>query len=441
MAQLGGYIFLFKDAFVQTLQDQFRSKEIKETFNFILSNKYKTIEFHFISIDNKNINYITLVKQGQKQYGDVFDKSKLIFFDYFEIKSPISIVELEKKINQELKCFSINENEAKKYDCYIEKNWNKLINEVKKIRPKLRSKIDDMLNKVVSHSFSGHKFNLMAQQKDAIQLTLDFSFPPQAKVKNFKYELPETETQADNFFNFIEPNEDSLIFFDLLKFSNWTEKTDKQTPISRTFQYANKVVTITNVNRNQYEKALGVDLLYYNHEYNSFIMIQYKLWENKSQDNLFFRADSQYDKAIQRMANFEKLLSEKIKTETTEIQPQKLNINPFYFKICNPTQLNYNNEMISGIYIDYKYLEAIMKLRLGERDGKIIREKDIINPVNNALFIELVKKGLIGSTKVDSHKLDKFVEDLLDADRNVILGESFNLTKNQNNRHKQLRLI
>jgi hypothetical protein len=211
----------------------------------------------------------------------------------------------------------------------------------------------------------------------------------------------------------------------MLKFSRWHEKQEKTTPTSRTYRYGTKVLTITNVNRRECEQTLGVDLIYYNHEYKSFIMVQYKLWQ-KEDIRYCYRPDNQYYKDIQRMQNAEILLKE-FSQNQQDLTIQRLNNSPFYFKICKPTELSYSNEMISGIYIQYQYLENLMNLNLGKRGGKIVSEEQFQNSINNQLFIDLVKNGLIGSTGIDNEQLNKIVEDLLNQGDSVTIAESFRI--------------
>ena len=324
----------------------------------------------------------------------------------------------------ELKLLPIdNPNEL--YSHHIEQdNWNKLIEEVKRLRPGLSNDIDTMLTKVLGNYWRGDGFDLMAQQKDAIQIAFNCTFD--TKEKRLDYKLPNPGQKPKDILKCF-PNEDSCIYHDMLKFGYWHEIQGEINPISRTFKHGKKVLKITNVNRTKIEKTLGIDLIYYNHGYQAFIMVQYKLWQQSS-GKYFYRADNQYDKDIERIKNAGLLIDKESNFNLrNNAFLQRINESPFYFKLCKPTELSYNNEMIGGSYIHYSYLDRIMQLRLGERGGRVVFENQLLNDINNQLFIDLIKNGLIGSIGIDNTQLNKMVEYLLNQGNSVMLAESFKL--------------
>jgi hypothetical protein len=358
-------------------------------------------------------------------------KSELIFYRFLDLIQPIPINELEQairkspKASQEfsLRCIPTWETQAKyKYEIN-EPIWTEMINNVKRIRPNVVDELDDMLLEISGNCFSGSSFSLMAQQKDAIQLALNFAGIDQDVLD---YKLPNTQKgqKPDNFLKFIKSSEDSLIFHDLntFLFKNWIEDNNKQQPNVRTFKQGKKRLTVTNVNRSkEYEGTLGVDLLFYNQEFKLFVMVQYKVWQ-QDKNGYYYRADNQYDKDIERMSNAEhKYFNSQ---EDFGIESFRLSPRPFYFKLCHSTQLNYQNEIINGSYIAYRYLHRFMNKKMGIKGGRIIREKEIIHNINHEMFINLVKNGLIGSIGISEFQLDEIVESLLNAGNSVTLAET-----------------
>ena len=52
-------------------------------------------------------------------------------------------------------------------------------------------------------------------------------------------------------------------------------------------------------------------------------------------------------------------LKDRFKNPTllNSVKDYRLNPLPFYFKLCQPTQLRYDNQLVSGIYVPAEYLE------------------------------------------------------------------------------------
>jgi hypothetical protein len=163
--------------------------------------------------------------------------------------------------------------------------------------------------------------------------------------------------------------------------------------------------------------------LFYNHTFNLFIMVQYKVWEQDRQGYIY-RRNPQYQKDIERM----NALKDRFKNPThlNSVKDYRLDPLPFYFKLCQPTQLRYDNQLVSGIYVPAEYLEYCL-----QQKGHI-RTKDIPHGFHNELFIDLIKKGLIGSRGVDSSTLEEIVDLLLDEKRSVTLAETNYVEKYKN---------
>lgn len=424
MSTLGGYIFGFEKKFADILQEKVEKlKPLQETLSMHISDKYKEVRFNFISSENNKINYAVLVEQGRKPKDAIFSKSRLKFYNYLEIYPSISIDDLSFKLNEELPVLPLTKSQESSQYLIEQCLWEKLVKEIKKLRPKLKDEIDAMLNKVSDYSFSGQGFDLMAQEKDAIYLALDFAFD--GTRRPLDYRLSNTQ-KPEPFLDCIR-NEDNCIDSDSRIVKYWCEKEEGRNSSSRTFMQGKKCLTITNVNRRKCEEALGVDLIYYNHEHESFVMVQYKIWQ-KDKKGYSYRPNNQYNGDIERMKRAEKSLQNFIQNQQNPAI-HRLNSMPFYFKLCKPAELSHSNELISGTYIQYSYLEKLMNCRAGERGGMVLLEENIKNSINNQLFIDLVKNGLIGSISIDKNKLNTIIKGLLEQGNSVTIAESYDKNK------------
>src|SRR5215207_6209297 len=79
-------------------------------------------------------------------------------------------------------------------------------------------------------------------------------------------------------------------------FGNWTEIRSGAVGIAE-FQERDRRLTVINVNRAGVEHALGVDLVYYNHEFESYVIVQYKRMTSRADSSGYkFRPDKQLRK-------------------------------------------------------------------------------------------------------------------------------------------------
>ena len=98
-----GYIFLFQGKYADVLKNRVKDRKIfRETVPFVVSDKYQTVEFHFISTTGISIDYAALVEQGRKDLDSVVIKSKLSFYDFIEIVEPVGIKDVEQELQKKL---------------------------------------------------------------------------------------------------------------------------------------------------------------------------------------------------------------------------------------------------------------------------------------------------------------------------------------------------
>lgn len=405
-----------------------------ETVPFRIAPIVNTVKFYFLSVDEKNINYAVLVSQGKRNKKDSVIKSQLSFYSFLKVVD-FPIHSLQSKLVDQgcdpslsLCCLPLGgyQDSYNKYE--IEGSiWLKLIGLVKESNDDLRKDIEQMILKTNEKSIEGAEYSIMSHQKDTLQLSLNLAgINTNVEFKTNKKIIGKPE----NYFPLVKDKrqkEDNLIVQDLfsmeLKFRNWFEDEKKKKPDTRTFVQGEHRLTITNVNRDEYERVLGVDFLFYNHTFNLFMMVQYKVWE-QDEKGYIYRRNSQYKKDIERMNGFKEMF--KNSTLLKSVTDYRLDPLPFYFKLCHPTQLRYDNQLVSGIYVPAEYLEYCLQ------EKAHIRIKDIPHGFHNELFIDLIKKGLIGSRGVDELTLETIVDSLLAEKRSVTLAETNSVKKYKN---------
>ena len=365
-----------------------------ETVPFRIAATVNTVKFYFLSVDEENINYAVLVSQGNRNKKDSVIKSQVSFYNFLKLED-FPIPSLQSKLVDQgcdpslsLFCLPLGgyQDSYNKYE--IEGSiWLKLIGLVKEANQDLRKDIEQMILKTNEKSIAGEEYSIMSHQKDTLQLSLNLAgINTNVELKTNKKIIEKPE----NYFALVKDKrqkEDNLIVQDLflmeLKFRNWFEEEKKKKPNTRTFVQGEHRLTITNVNRDEYERVLGVDFLFYHHTFNLFMMVQYKVWEQDDKGYIYKR-NLQYKKDIERMNGFKEMF--KNSTLLKSVKDYRLDPLPFYFKLCYPTQLRYDNQLVSGIYVPAEYLEYCLQ------EKGHIRTKDIPHGFHNELFIDLIKK-------------------------------------------------
>ena len=95
------------------------------------------------------------------------------------------------------------------------------------------------------------------------------------------------------------PIEDRLIDYDASVFDGW--KLVERDAVGRAvFAEGQNLLTVINVNRSAIERTLGVDLVYFNHRFRSFVLVQYKRMRRESGRSVY-RPDKGLEKELRRM--------------------------------------------------------------------------------------------------------------------------------------------
>ena len=232
--------------------------------------------------------------------------------------------------------------------------WKKLWNAIKKIRPDQAKKLERLENLCVmnQNDYSQESYDIVAMEKDAVGLCLDIFGSDRKQISSLW--TPQQDNSPAPFLKNLENAniiEDNMIQHDQNIFGDWA--FDKRNQVGAVeFKKDNHKLTILNVNRTSIEHTLGVDLVYYNHTYTAFVMVQYKRMEiekdNKSgSNNAIYRfADPSYHAEFKRMQDY---LDNMPKYSSENITEFRLYHNPFFFKLCPKIIFEpLSNELIKG---------------------------------------------------------------------------------------------
>lgn len=181
-------------------------------------------------------------------------------------------------------------------------------------------------------------------------------------------------------------------------------------------------LTIVNANRSSIETTLGVDLVYYHHKFQSFVLVQYKRLTGDLSPRVYRPQGKQYTKQLAAMQAFMKQI------EGHEADPSflgyRLSGEPFFFKLCDSRQGgDWTVQMTPGMYFPLDLWERFLKTDLakGPQGGFQIGYHNASRRLSNTEFTRLLRGGWLGTAgKVPADLINKVIEMGLTADRSII---------------------
>lgn len=215
--------------------------------------------------------------------------------------------------------------------------------------------------------------------------------------------------------------EDRMIDFDATVFGEWVRESSSLVGLA-TFQQRGRKLTIVNVNRTDVEHALGVDLVYYNHHFDAYVLVQYKRMRQHSTAGHEYRPDDQLEKELERMRSLSR-------SATAACSPSdyRLNDSGMFLKLCPSTSRSLEpSGLIRGMYLPLEYWDLALAsdLTLGVRGGRVVTFDNIGRHMSNSLFVELVGSGWIGSRGLTSANIAEIVRSSLSVNKSVMLAEA-----------------
>lgn len=186
-------------------------------------------------------------------------------------------------------------------------------------------------------------------------------------------------------------------------------------------------LTILNCNRQPIEQTLGVDLIYYNHRFDSFVLVQYKRMSTGGTLGPEYRPknDPDHEKELRRMLAAEKMLRALPRTPDQDTDTYRLSARAFYIKLCEPkAKVALDAGMVSGMYLPLALWGRVLKSPVvrGPRGGIVIRWGNCPRRFNNGEFTSLLRNGWIGSAARQSKALGTIIENILKSGRMLVLA-------------------
>ena len=214
-------------------------------------------------------------------------------------------------------------------------------------------------------------------------------------------------------------SEDQAIVQDAQLFGDWPQLAPG--PIAARFEKGQRTLSVFVANRVALEHVLGVDLIYYSHDFDSYVLVQYKRMRRRSGSRWEYRPDANLASELRRMRKAAKLVA-----TTTKGGPlnYRFGANFCFLKFCEgEAQSISSTELARGLYIPlglWDMLRSGRRLR-GPRGGTAVTYDNVGRWINNTLFIELVDQCWVGTSGLTSDKVGDIVKTALRAKGMVVM--------------------
>lgn len=377
------------------------------TSTFRSDSKIMQIGIYAISFDGKFIKYLT---KGKKSGRVATYEDRITFSEFLDVNISIEelknqIPRLDSRLNSRSRVVRIPRAMTKAVYQFIET---------------YEPRFTRWFNEVSSNQKNISKNRGQVEREDSFKLAL--------KMANFDLKhgwiKGKTYGNVPSFLKGIRNvslTEDEMINHDFSIFGDWNTYKSDIVGMAH-FEKEDEKLYIWNINRKPLESVLGVDLVYYVEEYNSFVMVQYKRM-SKENDKWVYRAN---DKAYEReLSNMKKIENLPLKERTIDSDPAQFRLNncPFYFKLCKSTLAP--KEQLKGIHIPLNYWDDIINhptFVKGDRGGIAIGYHNAKRWLTTSEFVPLVHKGWIGSNQLKSSVISELIKSSMNGDRAVTLA-------------------
>lgn len=375
----------------------------------------------YITGDEMVITHVGIIRKNMRvATGQV----RLNVTDVFELPRHLSVDTLSNVMPRRLKkttknTFSIGYKKASP------KTGEEILKKIREFYPDKNNDFERLLLKLSRKklSLSSPRIQDAANEKDALGIALDIFGINRSKIlanwngndvgKSFLSGIGEYTAY-----------EDDIIHRDLRVFPGMDVVRNED--ITGVVEFENKdgeKLIVINANRKPLEKATGVDLIYLNRQYNAFVFVQYKMMEKNSEDAYYFYTNNQaYEEELNRMVQLMDRFSEE--PISNSLIDYRFSNCPLFFKVCRRIQMKQNDgSLTAGAYISFSHWNILLKdeSTLGPRGGRRIGFQNLNKRyITNQIFVDLVRRGLIGTQTANSEKIGRFLEAAIIEGRSVM---------------------
>lgn len=219
----------------------------------------------------------------------------------------------------------------------------------------------------------------------------------------------------------LAPSEASLIDNDLRNFPGMDAEPQHEDIVR--FTDGAHTLDVMNVNATRIESATGVDLIYYSHDYDCFVLVQYKRMEAEGRLRIS-GVDQRLPDQLKRMVAFD-VFGQASASGTDPIIAYRLGPGSTFTKFAYPVVAPLREvDLTRGLYVPSELLKRLHDggQLTGPRGGGAVTHENLRRWLSNDQFTELVKKGWVGSSGVTAEDVRDFVAANLQDGRIAVIA-------------------
>ncbi|MEQ9617047.1 MAG: hypothetical protein RLN60_03330 [Phycisphaerales bacterium] len=311
--------------------------------------------------------------------------------------------------------------------------WEKIQKVIGDEQPSVREEIHDLRHIVAgSQTFRGRREGgLEVFERDAVATALQTWGGDSYRKRILRSAVPSRSTPVAPFLSQLKEvslREDTQISHDHISFPGMKlADSDVVGTVVLSNTLGNEHLTILNCNRQPLEETLGVDLIYYNHRFDSYVLVQYKRMTGDEFSTLCYRprSDASHDREIQRMEAAESAMRDVSGKDDPSTDAFRLLEQPFYMKLCETkAKAALDAGMVSGMYIPLELWRRQLRSSdvKGPKGGIVMSWETCKRRFNNSEFTRLLRQGWIGSAAGRTTFLSEIIENVLGSGRMLVLA-------------------
>ena len=363
------------------------------------------------------VNYIAIVTSGIR----ISDLERKIQIGHVvELNRPLSSEQLLDSIPSALKRHALLSHDS--ITTISPGTWNHLFKNTVTLSESSKQKIEKLLELMKSRSQQNRDSlpDVISFERDAIATALDV-FGGSALRRNIISDSAAVGTApfiTRLKHKDVQQIEDQMISHDTINFPGLKSLSSCMVGAVQ-LNLNSGTLTVLNANRTSIEKTLGVDLIYYNHDRASFVLIQYKRLTGKKEPVYRPNLDSNLEKELVRMRAFTTTRN----SVTDDYLNYRLNDNPFFLKLCKAQSPgDWNGRMLHGMYFPVEMWDLLMKSDFikGPKGGQRVGFESAPRRLSNSEFTRLLSRGWIGTNAIDTERLNDLLVNLLSDGHSVV---------------------
>lgn len=296
--------------------------------------------------------------------------------------------------------------------------WPQVIAGIKRQRPNLADRLDALLKmRDQQNRLTGNdsKILRLTEQRDAVGLALDIASLDRKTI--FREANLDGLGNAKTVLDLLdhEPlQEQDAIRRDQRAFEGLLAFEDVR---SACFSGpAGRQVRVHVYDKKPLETVLGIDLLIFLADYTSYLLIQYKCMEPKSDEHgktWSYLVDSQLLKQIEAMDTAVIAISQAVPPTVPSLKDWRLSNEAFFFKFCETTRPDARDDaLIAGITLGHSHLKSFLSLpdSSGGNGGQRVGYSNCPRYLNNTQFVDLAREGWIGCDQGGYRFISQIIE-------------------------------